>query len=54
MNRNKVIKKNENDMIKIFEEEIALKDNLIKAQQELMDRLLNEAGLDELDCEESE
>ena len=96
MNRNKVIKKNENDMIKIFEEEIALKDNLIKAQEELiqglkeksdfleesyeklkaemkelmeayetvrelsenqqviMDRLLNEAGLDELDCEESE
>ena len=39
MNRNKVIKKNENDMIKIFEEEIALKDNLIKAQEELIQGL---------------
>ena len=27
---------------------------LSEKQQELMDRLLNEAGLDELDCEESE
>lgn len=96
MNRNKLVRKNDNDMIKIFEEEIALKDNLIKAQEELiqglkeksdfleesyeklkaemkelmkafeavnelsekqqefMDRLMSEAGVDELDCEESE